>query len=166
MLQNLADAGGVALDVVVERLRLDVAVPDIRGDFAQIYIYSLRSDLSVADQIAVPAGQGDRFENELSIAANGRIDLSFYDRGYSNNKLVDLTYATSADGGATWRFARVTPKGFDPSQWGVPSASGFRPFIGDYNGQISTDSFAGITWTGFAPQPPFNLEVDYATVTP
>jgi hypothetical protein len=28
------------------------------------------------------------------------------------------------------------------------------------------NDWAGITWTGFAPDPPFNLEVDYATVTP
>ena len=85
------------------RNRLDVAIPDIRGPYAQIYLYSLRPDLSLASQTMVPAGDGDRFENELSIAPNGRIDLSFYDRGYSGNKLVDLTYATSSDGGATWR---------------------------------------------------------------
>jgi len=45
--------------------------------------YSLRPDLSVAGQTTVPAGLGDRFENELTIAPNCRIDLSFYDRGYS-----------------------------------------------------------------------------------
>jgi hypothetical protein len=148
------------------RNRLDVAIPDIRGQYAQIFLYSLRPDLTLASQTMVPAGAGDRFENELTIAPNGRIDLSFYDRGYSGNRLVDLTYATSSDGGATWGFARVTAAGFDPSQWGVPSGSGFRPFIGDYNGQISTNAFAGITWTGFASPQPFNLEVDYATVTP
>jgi hypothetical protein len=148
------------------RNRLDVAIPDIRGQYAQIYLYSLRPDLTLASQTMVPAGAGDRFENELTIAPNGRIDLSFYDRSYSGNTLVDLTYATSSDGGATWRSARVTPRGFDPSQWGVPSGSSFRPFIGDYNGQISTNSSAGITWTGFAPPQPFNLEVNYATVTP
>jgi hypothetical protein len=148
------------------RDRLDVAIPDIRGQFAQIYLYSLRPDLTLASQTEIPAGAGDRFENELTIAPNGRLDLSFYDRGYSNNQLVDLTYATSSDGGQTWQFARVTPAGFDPSTWGVPSGTGFRPFIGDYNGQISTNTFAGITWTGFAPPQPFNLEVDYASVTP
>ena len=116
----------------------------------------------------MPTGLGDRFENELTIAPNGRIDLSFYDRGYSGNRLVDLTYTTSSDGGQTWRTARVTPEGFDPSTWGVPSSSptGFRPFIGDYNGQISTNQGVGMTWTGFAPPQPFNLEVDYASATP
>jgi hypothetical protein len=149
------------------RNRLDVAVPDIRGTYAQIYVYALDPQtLAPVGMSTVPGGTGDRFENELTIAPNGRIDLSFYDRGYSDNRLVDVTYATSSDGGASWRLGRVTPKGFDPSQWGVPSGSGFRPFIGDYNGQISTNDFAGITWTGFAPPQPLNLEVDYATVTP
>jgi len=150
------------------RNRLDVAIPDIRGTYAQIYLYSLRPDLTLAGQTTVPTGLGDRFENELTIAPNGRIDLSFYDRGYSGNRLVDLTYTTSSDGGQTWRTARVTPEGFDPSTWGVPSSSptGFRPFIGDYNGQISTNQGVGMTWTGFAPPQPFNLEVDYASATP
>jgi hypothetical protein len=149
------------------RDRLDVAVPDIRGPYAQIYLYSLKPDLSLDFTTMVPPGFGDRFENELTVAPNGRLDLSFYDRGYSGNQLVDVTYATSSDGGHTWQFARVTPVGFDPSQWGVPSSSApFRPFIGDYNGQVSTNDFAGITWTGFAPPQPFNLEVDFAKVTP
>ncbi len=152
------------------RNRLDVTFPDIRGTYAQIYFTSLRPDLTVAQTpTAIAPGNGDRFESELTIAPNGRIDVSFYDRGYSGNQLVDLTYATSSDGGKTWRTARVTPAGFDPSTWGVPSSSsatGFRPFIGDYNGQVSTNEWCGITWTGFAPPQPFNLEVDYATVTP
>jgi hypothetical protein len=150
------------------RDRLDVAIPDIRGPYAQIYLYSLKPDLSLDFTTMVPAGFGDRFENELTAAPNGRLDLSFYDRAYSANQLVDVTYATSADGGRSWRFARVTPVGFDPSTWGVPSSSalGYRPFIGDYNGQVSTNDWAGITWTGFARPQPFNLEVDFAKVTP
>ncbi len=148
--------------------RLDVIFPDIRGPSAQIYLVSLRTDLSEAFETMLPAGLGDRFQNEISAAPNGRLDVSFYDRSYSGNQLVDLTYATSSDGGHTWRTARVTPVGFDPSTWGVPSSSalGYRPFIGDYNGIASTATTAGLTWTGFADPQPYNLEVDYATVTP
>jgi hypothetical protein len=150
------------------RNRLDVVFADIRGPVAQIYFTSLRPDLSVAQApTAISPGLGDRFEAELGAAPNGRLDVSFYDRGYSGNALVDLTYATSSDGGQTWRTARVTPTGFDPGEWGVPSSSRpFRPFIGDYNGLVSTNTFAGLTWTGVADPQPFNLEVDYATVTP
>jgi hypothetical protein len=52
------------------------------------------------------------------------------------------------------------------SVWGVPSGSSFRPFIGDYNGIVSTADHAELTWTGFAPPQPYNLEVDFATATP
>jgi hypothetical protein len=150
------------------RDRLDVVVPDIVGRYGQVYFYSLDPGTLhvLSGPTAVATAAGDQFQNELSIAPNGRIDVSFYDRSYSGNALVDLTYATSGDGGATWRKARVTTAGFDPSTWGVPSSSGFRPFIGDYNGIASTDTFAGMTWTGVAPPQPYNLETNYATATP
>jgi hypothetical protein len=146
--------------------RLDILIADIRGPYSQMYLYSLRPDLSVDFSTMLPAGFGDRFMGELSSAPNGRLDASFWDRGYSGNQLVDLTYATSSDGGKTWRQARVTPAGYDPSQWGVPSGSGFRPFIGDYNGIASTNAIAGMTWTGVAPPAPLNLEIEFATATP
>ena len=148
------------------RNRLDVLISDIRGPYAQMYLYSLKPDLSVDFSTLVPAGFGDRFMGELSAAPNGRLDASFWDRGYSNNQLVDLTYATSADGGKTWRQARVTPAGYDPSQWGVPAGAGFRPFIGDYNGIASTNAIAAMAWTGVAPPQPYNLEIEFATATP
>jgi hypothetical protein len=146
--------------------RLDILIADIRGPYSQMYLYSLKPDLSVDFSTMLPAGFGDRFMGELSSAPNGRLDASFWDRGYSGNQLVDLTYATSSDGGKTWRQARVTPAGYDPSQWGVPSGSGFRPFIGDYNGIASTNAIAAMTWTGVAPPAPLNLEIEFATATP
>ncbi len=149
------------------RNRLDVLTADIRGGpYAQMYLYSVRPDLTLDFSTMLPAGFGDRFMGELSAAPNGRLDASFWDRGYSSNQLVDLTYATSADGGHTWRQARVTTAGYDPSQWGVPAGAGFRPFIGDYNGIASTNAFAAMTWTGVADPQPYNLEIDFATATP
>jgi BNR repeat protein len=157
-----------AFDAV--RNRLDVLIADIRGQFAEMDLYSLNPDLSLASvtRTRLPGGAGgDRFMGELSAAPNGRLDASFWDRSYSGNQLEDLTYATSSDGGATWRQARVTPFGYDASLWGVPSSSApFRPFIGDYNGIASTNAFAAMTWTGVAPPQPFNLEIDFATATP
>lgn len=149
------------------RDRLDVLIVDIRGAYSEAYFYAIDpATLTVDFTSTVPGGRGDRFQAEMSAAANGRLDASFYDRGYSNNTLVDLTYATSGDGGHTWRQARVTRQGFDPSTWGVPSGSGFRPFIGDYNGIASTGDHAAMTWTGFAPPQPYNLEINFATATP
>jgi Neuraminidase (sialidase) len=148
--------------------RLDVLVADIRGPYAQMYVYSLKPNLSLDFSTQIPGGAGDRFMGELSAAPNGRLDASYWDRSYSGNALIDLTYATSSDGGQTWQQARVTPKGYDPSQWGVPSSSssGFRPFIGDYNGIASTNTSAYMTWTGVASPQPLNLDIDFATATP
>lgn len=146
--------------------RLDVLTADIRGPYAQMYLYSLKPDLTLDFTTQLPAAGGDQFMGELSAAPNGRLDASYWDRSYSRNALVDLTYATSSDGGHTWRTARVTPSGYDPSLWGVPDGSGFRPFIGDYNGIASTSTTAYMTWTGVAPPQPYNLEIEFATATP
>ncbi len=149
------------------RNRLYVVYPDIVGQYAQIYFTSAPAGnlTQWTTPVAVAPAAGDRFESELSVATNGRIDLSFYDRSYTDNALVDLTYATSNDGGSIWVTKRVTSAGFDPAQWGVPSSSGFRPFIGDYNGIASTASGAVMTWTGVAQPQPLNLEIDFAKAT-
>ena len=148
--------------------RLYVAYADIKGSYGQMYLQSAPStDLTnwSAPQ-AVSSAPADQFEGELGIAPNGRIDLAYYDRRYSDNSLVDVTYSTSADGGASWRTVRVSTAGFDPSQWGVPQGSGFRPFIGDYNGIASTNTGAELTWTGVSAPQPYNLDIFAASVTP
>jgi len=148
-----------------------VAYADIVGGRAKIFITSAKaSDLGNWSDPAVVAdgGSGDRFAAELSTAPNGRLDVAFYDRSYSGNALVDMTYANSTDG-VTWNTVRITKSGFDPSQYGVPSGSGFRPFIGDYNGIISLPGSAGMTWTGAGKtygSLPTNLEIYFASVTP
>jgi hypothetical protein len=148
--------------------RLYVTYADIKGSYAQIYLQSAPATNLTAwtAPVAVAPASADQFEGELGAAPNGRLDLSFYDRRYSANKLVDLSYATSSDGGVTWRTTRVTPAGFDPSQWGVPSGSSFRPFIGDYNGISSTNAGAELTWTGVSQPSPYNLDIYAAAITP
>ncbi len=150
------------------RNRVYVIYADIVGTFAQVWFtWASISNLAAwSAPVAIAPAPGDRFQAEMSVAPNGRVDVSFYDRSYSDNQLVDMTYAASNDAGATWTSQRVSNKGFDPSQWGVPSGSGFRPFIGDYNGMISTATGAAIAWTGVAPPQPLNLEIDFAAVTP
>jgi len=132
-----------------------------------MYLYSLKPDLTLDFTTQIPGGAGDHFMGELSAAPNGRLDASYWDRSYSGNALVDLTYATSSDGGHTWRQARVTPSAYDPSQWGVPAGgTSFRPFIGDYNGIASTNTTAYMTWTGVSQPQPYNLDIEFATATP
>jgi hypothetical protein len=153
--------------------RLYVAYADIDVDgIAKIFITSAPAgDLTAwtPGTVVAPVPRGDRFAAELGISSNGRIDVAFYDRSYSANALVDLTYATSSDGGKSWRSARVSTAGFDPSTYGVPSGSSVVPFIGDYNGIISLPSSAGMTWTGVGKNSgvlPTNLEIFFASVTP
>src|SRR5438445_557040 len=120
----------------------------------------------------VRSGAGDRFGAELSVAPGGRYDLMFDDRSYSGNALVDVTYATSGDGGASWTETRVSTAGFDPARYGVPCgscATGIRPFIGDYNGIASLSDHAMMTWTGVAPKTGAlntNLEIFFGSGPP
>lgn len=154
------------------RNRLDVVYADIDTDGrAKVFFTSAAAgDVTHwTTPVAIAPGSGDRFGAELSLAGNGRLDVMFDDRSYSGNTLVDVTYATSDDGGATWRSVRVSTAGFDPSLYGVPSGSGIRPFIGDYNGIVSLADHAAMTWTGVGPtfgRLNTNLEIYFASVTP
>ena len=147
------------------RNRLAVAYADIDTDGrAKIFVTSAPADaVSDPGQWASPvalAGSGDRFGAELDIAANGRYDLSFYDRSYTGNALVDLTYAMSGDGGATWSTARVSASGFDPSQYRTR-------FIGDYNGIVSLAGSALLAWTGIGTQNGVtNFDIYFGSVAP
>ena len=154
------------------RNRLYVAYADIVNGRAQVYVtWASATDLSTwSTPVAVaPVASGDRFGAELSIAPDGRLDVMFYDRSYSANTQVDVTYATSADGGTSWRSRRVTSSSFQPAAFGVPAGSGVIPFLGDYNGIVSTAMNAYLAWTGPGKIYgifPTNLEIWSATVKP
>jgi hypothetical protein len=157
------------------RHRLYVAYADIVGGRAQLFLASApESGVKTASQWTVvpmaPGAAGDRLNVEMSIErGSGRIDFISQDRSYSNNTLVDITYGKSFDGGATFTPQRVTRSGFDPGLYGVPSGSGFRPFIGDYNGIVSLPTSAAFAWTGVGKKPgnpPINLDIFFGSVTP
>lgn len=154
------------------RNRLYVAYADIVNGRAQVFVtWASATDLSTwsTPVVVAPVASGDRFGAELSIAPNGRLDVMFYDRSYSANSQVDVTYATSADGGASWRSRRVTSSSFDPAAFGVPGRGSFIPFLGDYNGIASTPTNAYLAWTGPGKIYgifPTNLEIWSATVKP
>ena len=159
------------------RRRLYVAYADIVGPLAQLFLaYAPEDHVTVQPQWTTiqmaPGASGDRLNVEMSIErVSGRIDFISDDRSYSNNTLVDITYGKSTDGGATFVTQRVTRQGFDPSLSGVPSsnASGFRPFLGDYNGIVSLPTKAAFAWTGVGKplgNPPINLDIFFGSVTP
>ena len=154
------------------RGRLYVAYTDIRDNRAQIFLtYAAASKLTVwsAPAVVAPAS-GDRINVEMSIEPQtGRIDLMTNDRSWTGNTLFDVTYLGSADGGSTWSTKRVTRSGFDPAQYGVPSGSGVRPFIGDYDGIVSLPTSVGMAWTGPGKTYgalPTNYEIYFGSVTP
>ena len=162
-----------AFDPVTHRLY--VAYADIVGGRAQLFLASApESRVTDASQWKVvpmaPGAAGDRLNVEMSIErGSGRIDFISQDRSYSNNTLVDITYGRSFDAGATFTTQRVTRSGFDPGLYGVPSGSGFRPFIGDYNGIVSLPTTAAFAWTGVRKNPgnpPINLDIYFGSVTP
>ncbi|MGZ6143911.1 MAG: hypothetical protein ACXWLM_11275 [Myxococcales bacterium] len=153
--------------------RLYVAYTDIVGGRAQILLTSapLANVFAPwAAPAAVAPGAGDRINVEMSIEpGSGRIDLMANDRSWSGNALFDVTYFGSANGGASWSVQRVTRSSWDPSQYGVPSGSGFLPFIGDYDGIVSLPATVGMTWTGPGKTygaEPVNLEVYFGRVSP
>ena len=159
------------------RQRLYVAYADIVGGQAQLFLaYAPESGVKDPTKWTIipmaPGAKGDRLNVEMSIErGSGRIDFISDDRSYTNNALVDITYGKSTDGGATFTTQRVTRSGFDPGLYGVPSgsASGFRPFIGDYNGIVSLPTTAAFAWTGvgkFYGPPPINLDIFFGSVTP
>ncbi len=161
-----------AVDPVHDRLW--VAYTDIVGTPAlgQILLTSapLKNLTSWSTPAVVKPGVGDRINVEMSIEpGSGRIDLMSNDRSWTNNTLFDITYFGSSDSGATWNVQRVTKSGWDPSQYGVPSGSGFRPFIGDYDGIVSLPGAVGMTWTGPGKTYgalPINLEVYFGRIAP
>jgi BNR/Asp-box repeat. len=155
------------------RNRLYVAYSDIVNGRGQIFLtWADANDLTQWTRPAVVAANtaGDRLNVELSVEqASGRVDAMFYDRSYTGNSLVDVTYASSADGGVSWSSTRVTKKGFDPAQYGVPSGSGVRPFIGDYTGIVSLPGSAAMAWTGPGKTYgalPTNYEIYFGSATP
>ena len=157
--------------------RLYVAFTDIVAGRAQLFL-AFAPDGHITDASAwkiipmAPGNVGDRLNVEMSVdRTSGRIDFISEDRSYSNNTLVDITYGSgySTADGAAFTTQRVTRTGYDPSQYGVPSGSGFRPFIGDYNGIVSLPTKAAFAWTGvgkFYGQPPINLDIFFGSVTP
>ena len=157
--------------------RLYVAFADIVDGRAQLFL-AFAPQGSITDGSAwktvpmAPGNSGDRLNVEMSVdRTSGRIDFISEDRSYSNNTLVDITYGSghSTAQGATFVTQRVTRTGYDPAQYGVPSGSGFRPFIGDYNGIVSLPTRAVFAWTGvgkFYGPPPINLDIFFGSATP
>jgi hypothetical protein len=81
----------------------------------------------------------------VAVTNDGTVHVIFMDRRWDlGNKLIDITYAQSNDGGQTWSNARVTSTSFD-GDLGRHQNGGV-PFIGDY---LGLDATGMDVWGGF-----------------
>lgn len=95
----------------------------------------------------------------LSVAPNGRVDVSWFDtRDNPGTYLSRLYYAYSTDGGLSWSANEALSEAFDP-HIGWPQQSK----IGDYNHQRSDNEGARLAWAAT-----FNGEQDvyYSDIVP
>ncbi|HET7456633.1 MAG TPA: sialidase family protein, partial [Gemmatimonadaceae bacterium] len=82
------------------RGRLYVAYSDIVNGEAQVFLtWASAGDLAhwSTPAVVAPTTAGDRLNAEISVEpTTGRVDVMMYDRSWTNNALVDVTYASSA----------------------------------------------------------------------
>ncbi len=87
----------------------------------------------------------DCFMPAISVAPDGRIDLTWYDRRNDPDNLrAELYYSYSIDGGKTWQPNVRLSDSFDPTA-GYPRMS---PKIGEYHASFSTVDELRIAYTG------------------
>src|SRR5438128_6401532 len=91
-------------------------------------------------------------------ASHGLLSIDFYDRRLDpQNHLVDVFYAESANGGASFSpNVRVTDASFNPDA--IIFSSG-QSFIGDYIGMASDGTLAHSVWTDIPPTSPSNEDI-------
>ncbi|MCA1812607.1 MAG: glycoside hydrolase [Halobacteriales archaeon] len=124
-----------------------IAFSDSRRDEGDIYVISSHDGGATwggAVRVNDDAAGKAQFMPALSVAPNGRVDVSFLDRRDDPGNRFNVEYvASSYDGGATWLNTRVADVGSDGT--GCFHQAGFK-FIGDYQGVASTDSAAHPVW--------------------
>ncbi len=112
---------------------------------------------SWSSPVRIKATSSTQFFPWLTSAANGRVDLAYYDRSCDpNDVLVCVTLSSSTNDGATWSSVAVTSTGFDGDTFGAclafvdpPNCTNF--FLGDYIAVASTSKKAQVMWTGNGP---------------
>jgi hypothetical protein len=101
--------------------------------------------------------RNDHFFPWMAVS-HGLLSIVFYDRRLDpKNHLVDVFYAESADGGASFSpNVRVTDASFNPDA--IIFSNG-ESFIGDYIGIASNGTVAHSVWTDIPPTSPSNEDI-------
>ena len=102
------------------------------------------------------AGTATQYNVAVSVAPNGRVDLSFYDRRDDPNDLLNARYyAGSTDGGVSFVNLRVSDASWDPA--GIP--------LDDYDHIASTARTAQLVWADGRNNSPGGINMDIYTAT-
>lgn len=88
------------------------------------------------------ASVDDQFFPWLSVAPDGTVAVTYYDRRYSGPKLIDTSLSVSRDRGANFSTRRVSEQSWNPDL-----AFRLGVFIGDYNGLDTSAGVAIPVWT-------------------
>jgi hypothetical protein len=108
-------------------------------------------------------GAAEQYNQWISIAPNGRVDIAFYDRRDDpNNVLTTRYYAGSTDGGLTFTNVRVSDASWDPATYPLGL------FSDDYDQIASTARAAHLVWADSRNAGPdgVNTDIYKATVFP
>lgn len=96
-------------------------------------------------------GAGDQFFPNLAVAANGTVNVSYYDDGYDPaGIMLGVTLARSPNGVNGWSSVRVTDvlSDVNHARWFSGATNGQTTFIGDYNGlTLDASGAAYLDWT-------------------
>jgi len=117
------------------------------GSFDTDIYVAYSDDAGATWTTTLVAGGGDgyiQFWPTISIQPGGNIDVTYYESNeVDGTSLVDLYWAQSIDGGASWESpVRVSEV---PTDWGA-TASNLIPNFGDYNTAVSTGNRVYTTW--------------------
>jgi len=121
------------------------------SDDADIYVRASNDDGATwakPVKVNLDGTKSHQFEPNIVVAADGSLHVFYMDKAFDPaHKFIDVTHATSLDGGKTWRNERVTQVSWDGDLG--KHQEGF-PFIGDYTG-IGTASKDGktVVWGAF-----------------
>lgn len=88
------------------------------------------------------ASVDDQFFPWLSVAPDGVVAVTYFDRRYSGPKLIDTSLAVSVNNGRTFDTRRVSERSWNPDL-----AFRLGTFIGDYNGLATSRGVAIPCWT-------------------
>jgi len=140
--------------------QLVVAYTDQHSGASNVWVTRAGAGGSIASfttPVRVKPSPNEEFFPWLSAAANGRVDLVYYDRSCDPADSKNcVTLSSTNDGGRTWSAVSLLSKGFDGDRYQACLAFVEPPdcgtyFLGDYIAVASANGKAQVLYTGNGP---------------